>query len=124
MAAIGSAERRIITNAFASLLYQDQSHLENGLAFNVLVKAASDFTNDFTIKQLEDIIHKEISVGSFVRLSNGNLALGPADNDGDSCDSSKFEYSNKVYILFICFKKIVCSDVIVIWVNLVSITGK
>ncbi|KAI5645325.1 histone-lysine N-methyltransferase 2D isoform X1 [Phthorimaea operculella] len=89
MASIASSERRIITSAIATLIYQDQSFLENGIGFDSLVRAAAAQESKYTRKQLEAIINKELASGSLVKLSNGNLALGPADHDGDSSDSYK-----------------------------------
>ncbi|XP_037301692.1 uncharacterized protein LOC119191945 [Manduca sexta] len=89
--AIGTSERRIITSAIATLIYQDQSYLENGIAFEDLIKAAASQESKYSKKQLEVIVNKELSPGSLVKLQNGNLALGPADHDGDSSDSFKFE---------------------------------
>ncbi|XP_013187257.2 histone-lysine N-methyltransferase 2D isoform X2 [Amyelois transitella] len=88
-----SSERRIITSAIATLIYQDQSFLENGISFDDLVKAAVAQESKYSKKQLEAIVNKELSSGSLVKLPNGNLALGPADHDGDSSDSFKFEYN-------------------------------
>ncbi|XP_037978518.2 histone-lysine N-methyltransferase 2C isoform X1 [Plutella xylostella] len=88
-----SGERRIITSAIATLIYKDQSYLENGIAFEDLVKSAASQESKYSKKQLENIINKELSSGSLVKLPNGNLALGPADHDGDSCDSFRFEYN-------------------------------
>ncbi|XP_026751095.1 histone-lysine N-methyltransferase 2D-like [Galleria mellonella] len=88
-----TSERRIITSAIATLIYQDQSYLENGIAFEDLVRAAASQESKYSKKELENIINKELSSGSLVKLPNGNLALGPADHDGDSSDSFKFEYS-------------------------------
>ncbi|XP_053602465.1 histone-lysine N-methyltransferase 2D-like isoform X2 [Plodia interpunctella] len=88
-----SSERRIITSAIATLIYQDQSFLENGISFEDLVRAAASQESKYSKKQLETIINKELSSGSLVKLPNGNLALGPADHDGDSSDSFKFEYN-------------------------------
>ncbi|XP_059059698.1 histone-lysine N-methyltransferase 2C-like isoform X1 [Achroia grisella] len=88
-----TSERRIITSAIATLIYQDQSYLENGIAFEDLVRAAASQESKYSKKELENIINKELSSGSLVKLHNGNLALGPADHDGDSSDSFKFEYS-------------------------------
>lgn len=90
---IATSERRIITSAIATLIYQDQSYLENGIAFDDLVRAAASQESKYSKKQLETIVNKELSSGSLVKLQNGNLALGPADHDGDSSDSFKFEYS-------------------------------
>lgn len=90
-AAIATSERRIITSAIATLIYQDQSYLENGIAFDDLIKAASDQESKYSKKQLENIVNKELSSGSLVKLPNGNLALGPADHDVDSSDSFRFE---------------------------------
>ncbi|CAB3243011.1 unnamed protein product [Arctia plantaginis] len=89
---VATSERRIITSAIATLIYQDQSYLENGIAFDDLVSAAASQGSKFSKKQLETIVNKELSSGSLVKLQNGNLALGPADHDGDSSDSFKFEY--------------------------------
>lgn len=91
---VATSERRIITSAIATLIYQDQSYLENGIAFDKLVKVAASQDPKYTKKQLEVIINKELSSGSLVKLSNGALALGPADHDGDSSDSFKFEYND------------------------------
>lgn len=91
-AATANSERRIITSAIATLIYRDQNYLEHGISFDDLVKTAS-FQAECTKKQLETIVHKELNSGSLVRLSNGNLALGPADHDADSSDSIKFEYN-------------------------------
>lgn len=93
---IATSERRIITSAIATLIYQDQSFLENGIAFDDLVREASSLESKYSKKHLESIINKELASGSLVRLPNGNLALGPADHDGDSSDSFKFEYSADV----------------------------
>lgn len=90
---VATSERRIITSAIATLIYKDQSYLENGIAFEDLVAAAASQESKYSKKQLEVIINKELSSGSLVKLQNGNLALGPADHDGDSSDSFKFEYS-------------------------------
>ncbi|CAG4937974.1 unnamed protein product [Colias eurytheme] len=92
--AIASNERRIITSAIATLIYQDQSYLENGIAFDELVKVAASQDPRYSKKHLETIINKELSSGSLVKLPNGALALGPADHDGDSSDSFKFEYND------------------------------
>lgn len=91
--ATASSERRIITSAIATLIYQDQSYLENGIAFDDLVKAAASQESKYSKKQLETIVNKELSSGSLVKLPNGNLALGPADHDADSSDSFRFEYN-------------------------------
>ncbi|XP_022120279.2 histone-lysine N-methyltransferase 2A [Pieris rapae] len=91
---VATSERRIITSAIATLIYQDQSYLENGIAFDELVKVAALQDPKYTKKQLEAIINKELSSGSLVKLSNGALALGPADHDGDSSDSFKFDYND------------------------------
>ncbi|XP_022816475.1 uncharacterized protein LOC111349557 isoform X2 [Spodoptera litura] len=88
---IATSERRVITSAIATLIYQDQSYLENGIAFDDLVSAAAAQGSKYSKKQLEAIVNKELSSGSLVKLQNGNLALGPADHDGDSSDSFKFE---------------------------------
>ncbi|XP_049866524.1 histone-lysine N-methyltransferase 2C-like isoform X2 [Pectinophora gossypiella] len=88
---VASGERRIITSAIATLIYQDQTFLENGIAFEELVKAAAAQESKYSKKQLETIINKELASGSLVKLPNGNLALGPADHDGDSSDSFKFD---------------------------------
>ncbi|CAG9784996.1 unnamed protein product [Diatraea saccharalis] len=90
---IATSERRIITSAIATLIYQDQSYLENGIAFEDLIKTAVSQDSKFTKKQLEAMVNKELASGSLVKLPNGNLALGPADHDGDSSDSFKFEYN-------------------------------
>lgn len=90
---VATSERRIITSAIATLIYQDQSFLENGIAFDELVKAAASQESKYSKKQLETIVNKELASGSLVKLPNGNLALGPADHDGDSSDSFKFEYN-------------------------------
>lgn len=90
---VATSERRIITSAIATLIYQDQSYLENGIAFDDLVSAAASQGSKYSKKQLESIVNKELSSGSLVKLQNGNLALGPADHDGDSSDSFKFEYN-------------------------------
>lgn len=90
---IASSERRVITSAIATLIYQDQSYLENGIAFDDLVSAAASQGSKYSKKQLETIVNKELSSGSLVKLQNGNLALGPADHDGDSSDSFKFDYN-------------------------------
>lgn len=92
-ASIATGERRVITSAIATLIYQDQSYLENGIAFDDLVSAAGSQGSKYSKKQLETIVNKELSSGSLVKLQNGNLALGPADHDGDSSDSFKFEYT-------------------------------
>ncbi|CAH2075373.1 unnamed protein product, partial [Iphiclides podalirius] len=92
--AIATSERRIITSAIATLIYQDQSYLENGIAFDDLIHAAASQESRYTKKQLETIVNKELSSGSLVKLPNGTLALGPADPDGDSSDSFKFEYND------------------------------
>lgn len=92
--AVATNERRIITSAIATLIYQDQSYLENGIAFDDLVKVAASQEGKYSKKQLENIINKELSSGSLVKLPNGSLALGPADHDGDSSDSFKFEYND------------------------------
>lgn len=89
---IATSERRVITSAIATLIYQDQSYLENGIAFDDLVSAAAAQGSKYSKKQLEAIVNKELSSGSLVKLQNGNLALGPADHDGDSSDSFKFDY--------------------------------
>ncbi|XP_063379097.1 histone-lysine N-methyltransferase 2D-like [Cydia fagiglandana] len=91
--AIATSERRIITSAIATLIYQDQSYLENGIAFDELVREAASQESKYSKKQLETIVNKELSSGSLVKLPNGNLALGPADHDGDSSDSFKFDYN-------------------------------
>ncbi|XP_050669022.1 uncharacterized protein LOC126968208 isoform X1 [Leptidea sinapis] len=91
---VATNERRIITSAIATLIYQDQSYLENGIAFNELVRVAASQDQKYTKKQLEGIINKELSSGSLVKLPNGALALGPADHDADSSDSFKFEYND------------------------------
>ncbi|GBP25790.1 PHD finger protein 10 [Eumeta japonica] len=88
-----SSERRIITSAIATLIYQDQSYLEEGISFEDLVKAALSQSSKYSKKQLESIISKDINSGSLVKLPNGNLALGPADHDADSPDSVKYEYN-------------------------------
>lgn len=110
---IATIERRIITSAIATLIYQDQSFLENGIAFNDLVKAALSQESKYSKKQLESIINKELASGSLVKLPNGNLALGPADHDGDSSDSFKFEYSadmnTKVCIIMKFIYFVVCT---------------
>ncbi|CAK1553744.1 unnamed protein product [Leptosia nina] len=91
--AVATNERRIITSAIATLIFKDQNYLENGIAFDELVKvAASQEPRNYSKKQLESIINKELSLGSLVKLPNGALALGPADHDADSSDSFKFEY--------------------------------
>ncbi|CAG4941979.1 unnamed protein product [Parnassius apollo] len=92
--AIATSERRIITSAIATLIYQDQSYLENGIAFDDLIRVAASQESRYTRKQLETIVNKELSSGSLVKLPNGTLALGPADPDGDSSDSFKFEYND------------------------------
>lgn len=89
---IATNERRIITSAIATLIYQDQSYLENGIGFDDLIKAAVSQDTKYSKKQLEGMVNRELSSGSLVKLPNGNLALGPADHDGDSSDSYKFEY--------------------------------
>lgn len=94
MSSIAKSERRIITSAIATLIYQDQSYLENGIAFADLVRVASNQESKYTKKQLITIINKELISGSLVKLPNGTLALGPADHDGDSSDSFKFEYND------------------------------
>ncbi|XP_014365648.2 uncharacterized protein LOC106716614 [Papilio machaon] len=87
-------ERKIISSAIATLIYRDQSYLENGIAFDDLIREAA-FLSRYTKKQLETIVNKELSSGSLVKLPNGTLALGPAgDPDGDSSDSFKFEYND------------------------------
>ncbi|KAL4710571.1 hypothetical protein ACJJTC_008973 [Scirpophaga incertulas] len=88
---IATNERRIITSAIATLIYQDQSYLENGIAFDDLIKTATSQDSKYSKKQLEAMVNKELISGSLVKLPNGNLALGPADHDGDSSDSFKFE---------------------------------
>ncbi|XP_046960463.1 histone acetyltransferase KAT6B-like [Vanessa cardui] len=93
-ATVATSERRIITSAIATLIYQDQSYLENGIAFDDLVRVAASQESKYSKKQLETIINKELSSGSLVKLPNGTLALGPADHDGDSSDSFKFEYND------------------------------
>lgn len=93
---ISTSERRVITSAIATLIYEDQSYLENGIAFQELVKAALSQESKYPKKHLESIINKELASGSLIRLPNGNLSLGPADNDGDSSDSLKFEYNDNV----------------------------
>lgn len=90
---VATNERRIITSAIATLIYQDQSFLENGIAFDDLVKAAAAQESKYSKKQLETIVNKELATGSLVKLPNSNLALGPADHDGDSSDSFKFDYN-------------------------------
>ncbi|KAL0840282.1 hypothetical protein ABMA28_015560 [Loxostege sticticalis] len=90
---IANNERRIITSAIATLIYQDQSFLENGIGFDDLIKAAVSQETKYSKKQLEAMVNKELATGSLVKLPNGNLALGPADHDGDSSDSFKFEYT-------------------------------
>lgn len=105
-ASIATSERRIITSAIATLIYQDQSYLENGIAFDELVKVAASQESKYSKKQLEAIINKELLSGSLVKLPNGALALGPADHDGDSSDSFKFEYTDsntKVIIYLLLF---------------------
>lgn len=92
--AIATSERRIITSAIATLIYQDQSYLENGIAFDDLIHAAASQESRYTKKQLENIVNKELFSGSLIKLPNGTLALGPADPDGDSSDSFKFEYND------------------------------
>lgn len=98
------SERRIITSAIATLIYQDQSYLENGIAFEDLIRSAASQQSRYSKKQLEIIINKELASGSLVKLHNGNLALGPADHDGDSSDSFKFECvvdsNTKVCVIF------------------------
>ncbi|XP_050343116.1 uncharacterized protein LOC126768815 [Nymphalis io] len=93
-ATVATSERRIITSAIATLIYQDQSYLENGIAFDDLVRVAASQESKYSKKQLETIINKELSSGSLVKLPNGTLALGPADHDGDSSDSFKFDYND------------------------------
>lgn len=104
-AASASSERRIITSAIATLIYQDQNYLENGIAFQDLLKAAASQESKYSKKQLESIINKELLSGSLVKLPNGNLSLGAADHDADdSSDSFRFEYNansnTKVNIMF------------------------
>ncbi|XP_023935008.1 uncharacterized protein LOC112043713 isoform X1 [Bicyclus anynana] len=91
---VASSERRIITSAIATLIYQDQSYLENGIAFDDLVKVAASQEPKYSKKQLEAIINKELTSGSLVKLPNGTLALGPADHDVDNTDSFRFEYTD------------------------------
>lgn len=104
---VATSERRIITSAIATLIYQDQGYLENGIAFDDLVSAAVSQGSKYTKKQLETIVNKELVSGNLVKLQNGNLALGPVDHDGDSSDSFKFEYhtdfNTKVGLLIIIY---------------------
>lgn len=87
--------RRIVTSAIATLIYQDQVYLEKGIEFDLLVKTAASQNNKHTKKQIESMINKELSSGSLIKLPNGNLALGAADNDADSSDSAKLEYNRE-----------------------------